>query len=296
MECGTCPPLVTVSDGPDNAAMRSAVLLALLAIPAPSGQAAHARADPAPGAWRRLEAGLEVALFDGPGSARGDGKIAIVRIDPAHFELRLLNSSAPGEGALLSARAWAYRAGASAAINASMYQADYRTSVSLMRTRLHVNQRRVSKDKAVLAFDPLVSGVAPVRLVDRDCEDLDLARRQYGTLVQSIRMISCERRNVWSPSERRFSTAAVGLDGKGRVLFIHARTPWPVHELASALLALPIDLARAMYVEGGPEAQLYARGGGREIERVGAFEGAAPPGNAGQAWPVPNVVAAIRRR
>ncbi len=275
--------------------MRPAVLaLALLAIPTPSGSMAPARQ--VPGAWQFLESGLDVALFDGPRTARGDGKITVVRIDPARFDLRLLNSSAPGEGALLTARAWAYRVGASAAINASMYQDDYRTSVSLMRTRLHVNQRRVSKDKAVLAFDPLVSGVAPVRLVDRDCEDLDLATRQYGTLVQSIRMISCDRRNVWSPSERRFSTAAIGLDGKGRVLFIHARTPWPVHELASALLALPIDLARAMYVEGGPEAQLYARGDGREIERVGGFEGAARTGAAGQAWPVPNVIAAIRRK
>ncbi len=277
--------------------MRPAVLaLALLAIPAPSGRAALASSAPPPGAWQALESGLEMALFDGPPTTGGDGKIAVVRIDPARFDLRLLNSSAPGEGALLTARAWAYRAGASAAINASMYQDDYRTSVSLMRTRFHVNQRRVSKDKAVLAFDPLVSGVEPVRLVDRDCEDLDPASRHYGTLVQSIRMISCDRRNVWSPSERRFSTAAVGVDRKGRVLFIHARTPWPVHELASALLALPIDVARAMFVEGGPEAQLYARGGGREIERVGGFEGAARSGGVGQAWPVPNVIAAIRRK
>src|SRR5512138_1063158 len=247
-------------------------------------------------AWETLEPGLEYGLFDGPPADAGDGKIAIVRIDPARFELRLLNASAPGEGALLTARAWAHRAGASAAINASMYQEDYRTSVSLMRTRDHVNQRRTSKDKAVLAFDPLVSGVPAVRMVDRECDDLDDAARGYGTLVQSIRMISCDRRNVWSPSDRRFSAAAVGLDGKGRVLFIHARTPWPVHDLVAALLALPLDLVRAMYVEGGPEAQLYARGGGREIERVGGLTGPAGAADPGKAWPVPNVVVATRRR
>src|SRR5512138_3987228 len=228
-----------------------------------------AQAADAPPAWEALEPGLEYALFDGPPADAGDGKIAIVRIDPARFELRLLNASAPGEGATLTARAWAYRAGASAAINASMYQEDYRTSVSLMRSRDHVNQRRVSKDKAVLAFDPLVSGVPPVKIVDRDCEDLGVAEGRYGTLVQSIRMISCERRTVWAPSDRRFSAAAIGVDGKGRVLFFHARTPWPVHDLVKALLELPIDVAQAMYVEGGPEAQLFARGGTREVERVG---------------------------
>jgi hypothetical protein len=68
-----------------------------------------------------------------------------------------------------------------------------------------------------------------------------------------------------------------------------------VHELVDALLALPLDLRQAMYVEGGPEAQLFARGGGKEIERVGAFE-AAPAADNRDAWPVPNVVTAVRRR
>jgi hypothetical protein len=248
------------------------------------------------GAWQALEPGLEYALFDGPPADGGDRKIAVIRLDPAHFELKLLNASAPGEGRLRTARGWAYRAGASAAINASMYQEDYRSSVSLMRTREHVNQRRLSKDRAVLAFEPLVSGVPPVRIVDRDCHDLAEAEKRYGSLVQSIRMISCDRRIVWAPSERRYSVAAIGTDARGRVLFIHARTPWAVNELARALLDLPIELAQAMYVEGGPEAQVFARGGGREIERVGGFEGAPPAADNPKAWPVPNVIVAVKRR
>ncbi len=248
-------------------------------------------AAPGPG-WRTLEPGLEVGLFDGPPGSPGDGKIAAVRIDPGIFELRLLNSSAPGQGAPLSARAWAEKAGASAVINASMYQEDYRTSVSLMRTRDHVNQRRLSRDRALLAFDPLQDGLPAVRMVDRDCDDLATATQAYGTVIQSIRMVSCERKNVWAPSTRRSSVAAVGVDGKGNVLFLHARSAWPVHELVNALLALPLDLRQAMYVEGGPEAQLFARGGGTELERLGAFEaGAAASGG----WPVPNVIAAVRR-
>jgi hypothetical protein len=276
-------------------AQEAIALAALLALPgtaaAPAGAGREGGA-----AWQALEPGLEYALFDGPPAGVGDRKIAVVRIDPARFELRLANASAPGEGEIRTARAWAYRTGASAAINASMYQEDYRSSVSLMRTRDHVNQRRLSKDKAVLAFDPLVSGVQPVRIVDRECDDLGQAERRYGSLVQSIRMISCDRRNVWAPSDRRYSSAAVGLDSKGRVLFIHARTAWSVHELVNALLALPIDVARAMYVEGGPEAQLFARSGDTEIERVGGFEGAARAAENPRAWPVPNVLVAVRRR
>jgi uncharacterized protein YigE (DUF2233 family) len=281
-------------------ALAAAALVALAAPPDASGVApGPAAPGPPKGAaapWQALEPGLDYALFDGPAADAGDGKIAVVRIDPGRFELKLLNASAPGEGQLRTARAWAYRAGASAAINASMYQEDYRSSVSLMRTRDHVNQRRLSKDKAVLAFDPLVSGVPPVRIVDRDCDDFGQAERRYGTLVQSIRMISCDGRNVWAPSDRRFSSAAIGVDARGRVLFIHARSPWPVNQLVKALLALPIEITQAMYVEGGPEAQLYARSGAREVERVGGFEGAARAAELPQAWPIPNVVVAVRRR
>ncbi len=246
-------------------------------------------------AWRTLEPGLELGLFDGPPGAAGDGKIAIVRLDPERFELRLLNASAPGEGSPLSARSWAKRSGASAVINAGMYQADYRTAVSLMRTRDHVNQRRLSKDRTALLFDPHEAKAPRVRMVDRDCEDLDVEARRYGTVVQSIRMLSCERKNVWAPSDRRWSIAAVGVDGAGRVLFVHAQSAWPVHEFVNALLALPIDIRRAMYLEGGPEAQLFARGGGAEVERLGAFTGAQATLTS-EGWPVPNVIAAVRRR
>lgn len=213
------------------------LLVALQAAAAPAGEAARG-----PSPFAALEPGLELALLPGPPAEEGDGLVAVVRIDPARFELRLLNASAPGEGNPRSVRDWAFRAGASAAINASLYQADWRTATGLMRTRDHVNHARVGRDRAVLAFDPLASGVPPVRIIDLACEPLEPAAQLYGSLVQSIRMVSCQRAGVWAPSERRFSTAAVGVDGAGRLLLVHARSPWPVHELVAALLAAPIDL------------------------------------------------------
>jgi hypothetical protein len=259
----------------------------------PPAAAAVPAAPPPPSPFAALEPGLDLALLPGPPATEGDGLIAVVRVDPVRFRLLLLNASAPGEGRPRSVRDWAFRAGASAAINASLYQEDWRTAVGLMRTGSHVNHARVGKDRAVLAFDPLVSGVPPVRLIDRDCEELEAAARPYAGLVQSIRMVSCQRVGVWAPSERRFSTAAVGVDGAGRLLFIHARSPWPVHVLVAALLAAPIDLKQAMYVEGGPEAQLYVRGGGTELSRVGASEHGLGLGASN--LPVPNVLAVVRR-
>lgn len=267
-------------------AMLGVAIIALLAAAATAGSPP----------WQALEPGLDLGTFQGPPTAAGDRQIVVVRADPARFELRLLNASAPGEGSLRTARGWAARAGAVAAINAAMYQEDYRTSTGLMRTRAHVNRGRPSREKAALAFDPIAVGTPPVRLIDRECDDWDALGRAYAALVQSIRMVSCDRKNVWAPSERRASVAAVGVDGKGRVLLVHVRTPYPVHELVDALLALPIDLRRAMYVEGGPEAQLFLRAGKVEVERVGGFERATGPQDDNrEAWPVPNVLALVRR-
>ena len=236
-------------------------------------------------------------MFPGPSPAPGDGQIWIVRLDPARFDLKLVNASAR-DARPRTVRSWAGVAGAVAAINAGMFQTDGLTSVALMRTREHENNpRRSMRYKAVLAFDPLRPGISAVRILDAACGEVDASLADYGTRIQSIRMVSCDRKNVWAPDAKRWSTAAIGIDGAGRVLFIHARSPWSVHDLVEALLALPIDLRRAMYVEGGPEAQLYVRAGGRELERAGAREGDARPGDAvaAFAWEIPNAVVAVRK-
>lgn len=248
-------------------------------------------------AWRELEEGLWLGSFAGPGSADAEGgAIRILRIDPARFDLVLLNASASADRSSKTPRQWARDHGLVAAINASMFQSDFRRSVSLMRTRSHVNNPRVSKDNSVLAFDPLDEGLPSVQIIDRTCQDFALLSPRYGTLVQSIRMVSCRRHNVWQRREDKWSTAAIGMDGSQRVLFIHVRFPYSTHDLIDALLGLPIDLQSAMYVEGGLQAQLYVEGGGVTLELVGS-PGIGFPLDDGLArpLPLPNVIGVKRK-
>ncbi len=247
--------------------------------------------------WVGLDAGFELAEFRSPvGAEEGDSVIRILRIDPKHYSLELLNASAPGQGLSLTAREWCARNGLHAAINASMFQEDLRTSVSLMRTKSHTNNTRVSRDMAILAFDRVDPAVPEVQIIDRECEDFSALRTRYGSLVQSIRMISCTGKNVWSPQARRFSIAAVGTDDAGRVLFVHSRSPRSVHDFINVLLALPIGLRRALYAEGGPEAQLFVRGGGREYEFVGSYGSSFMPSEDNKrAWRIPNVIGVAKR-
>ena len=133
----------------------------------------------------------------------------------------------------------------------------------------------------------------PVKIIDRQCEDFKLWKKKYGTLVQSIRMISCTGRNVWQQQSRKWSTAAIGIDQEDRVLFVHVPSLYSTHDLINILQSLPIRISRAMYVEGGPQAQLYIHVGASEYE----FNGSHLNQNNMKllSWPVPNVIGIVRR-
>ncbi len=250
-----------------------------------------------PDVWRDLEPGLALAELVAPQKADvGDSTVRVLRIDPAHFDLELLNASASGQGRSKTAKKWANHNDLVAAINASMFQVDRRTSVALMKTIGHTNNAWISKDKAVLAFDPISDDLPSVQIIDRECQDFESLKGKYRSLVQNIRMVSCHGQNVWAQQPKKWSTAAVGMDRKRRVLFLHARSPYSTHDFISILLDLPIDLKSAMYVEGGPEAQLYVKSGGSEFEWVGSFEtGFNENDSVTVAWPIPNVIGVARK-
>ncbi|HEU5181510.1 MAG TPA: phosphodiester glycosidase family protein [Candidatus Polarisedimenticolia bacterium] len=256
-----------------------------------------AKTESSMGRWKRLEPGLEMGTFPAPRpSVTGDSTIRILRIDPERFDLRLANASAPGEGKLLTARQWCERQNLVAAINASMYQTDYKTSVSLMRSEGHVNNPRVSKDNSILAWGPKNPDLPKVMMIDRQKDDFERLKDLYRSLVQNIRVISWDGINVWQQQARRWSNALVGVDDEGRLLFIHVRSPYSVHDLAEMLLGLPIGIARAMYVEGGAQAQLYVGSKHESLELTGIPEGFDADDQAARsAWPIPNVIGIIRR-
>jgi hypothetical protein len=246
--------------------------------------------------WKNLEKGLDIGIFQAPNkSAFGDSLIRILRADTAYFGLRLLNASSRVKGKTWSVKNWAKNNALVAAINASMYQKNGLSSVSYMKTRQHTNNPWVSKDKTILAFNPTVTNLKPVRIIDRDCEDFSTLRKQYETLIQSIRMVSCHGENMWHPQNKKWSTAAMGMDSQGRILFIHVRSPYTTHDLTHMLLQLPINLKQAMYVEGGADAQLYINTGNEEYEFIGSYStGSREHDENVYSYPVPNVLGLVR--
>jgi len=237
--------------------------------------------------WQNLEPGLWFGRFPAPEKSEiGDSLVRVLRADPRYFSLKLLSASAFENRQPLTASQWGRNHDLKAAINASMYQKDYLTSVSLMRSHGHVNNPRLSKDMSVLAFDRRDASVPPVKIIDRECEEFSRWKKKYRTLVQSIRMISCKGRNVWSEQPQRWSTAAIATDRQGRILFIYVASPYSTHDLIEYLKALPLDIERAMYAEGGKE---YEYAGGRKVSGLQGEEAPHP-------WMIPNVVGIVSNR
>jgi hypothetical protein len=268
------------------------LLICLWSFAAEAEQQAQKDAAGAASAWQPLAQGLELGEFKASSISKiGDSTVRVLRIDPQQYRFRLLNASASQNGRPLTAKQWSTQNGMVATINASMYQEDHKSSVSLMRTKAHVNNPRLSKDMTILAFDRKSTDVPLVKLIDRQCEDISVWQKKYMTMIQSIRMISCTGKNVWAQQPQKWSTSAIGVDEQNRILFIHVGSPYSTHDLINILIELPLNIVRAMYTEGGPQAQMYINTGQHEYEFVGSYE-IDIQGNMKKliSRPVPNVV------
>mgnify|MGYP000044185239 CR=1 FL=1 len=233
-----------------------------------------------------LEPGLDAGRFQAPGL---DAEILAVRIDPEYFELDILTAGEHG-GTALTAADWARTKGLSFAINAGMYLDDARgTGVGYMKRAGKILSGRDPGDyKAALAFGPGNPDLPAVRIIDKQCHDYPALRDQYSHVLQSIRMTDCKGNVVWQRSDKRHTQAAAAADSRGRAVFAYVQEPVSTYEFAQALMALPLDIRSALYLEGGPPTQLFMASAGMTLSRSGLFSAGA--------LPIPNVITAKPRK
>ena len=119
-------------------------------------------------------------------------------------------------------------------------------------------------------------------------------------MVQNLRLIkqvNGQGVNVWRNRPKRWSEAALAADSKGRLLFVFCRSPFRMAVLNKILLGLPLQIVRAMHLEGGPEASLTIRAGGVKLDLAGSFETRFNENDKNRAqWRLPNVLGVRRAR
>ncbi|MHC1726389.1 MAG: phosphodiester glycosidase family protein [Syntrophobacteraceae bacterium] len=245
-------------------------------------------------AWKEADEGLLVAEFEST-FQKNPYAVTAIKMDPGNYSLSLLCASEHGKESL-TAKEWSSRFKLHGAINAGMFQENGLTSVGFMKNFGHVNNPRLSRANTILAFNPTAADVPQVHIIDRECQDFDSLRQKYQSFVQSIRMISCNQKNVWEQQNSKWSTAAIGMDADGNVLFLFSRTPHTVHDFIEILLSLPLSLKSAMYLEGGPQASLYLSTSKVTLERNGVWEGLEENGAFQFSLPIPNVIGIVKKQ
>ncbi len=221
-----------------------------------------------PIAWRELEPGLQYAEFESAGFS-----LTALRIDPVRFDF-VLCAAGRGDGKPRTLGEWCSSEGLHAAINASMYLPDGLTSTGYMRDGDYVNNARlVQRFGAFLVSDPDDPDLPAADILEKDNDIWKDLLPHYRLVIQNYRVISSQRRILWSPGGPLYSISAVARDGAGMVLFLHSREPIEAYTFAQRLLHLPLDIRTVMYVEGGGQAGLAVRSRelSREVQGTGVF-------------------------
>lgn len=242
--------------------------------------------------WEPLAPGVELGEFDAPlKSTVGDSRVTVLRVEVKQRPVRLLNAAHESFSAPQPADAWAKQRGLVAVINAGMFHPNG-DPVGLARTEGHVlTGSRRKQYQSFLVLNPVDPKLPAAQLLDAECDDVEALLPRYRTVLQSIRMVDCKGRSRWSAQPRMWSAAVLGIDTEGRLLFIHARSPYRMKEFSELLLKLPLGLARLMYLEGGPEATLHIATPGRTVRRVGSYEtGFNENDDNREYWALPNVL------
>jgi hypothetical protein len=232
-------------------------------------------------AWRLIQPGVEFASAE---------QLTVVRVDPVQARLTVGLASEENVAPRTAAE-WCRASHLSVAINLGMFQDDGRSNVGYLRHGKHVNNGRWNAYGSVLAFD-----AKKAVWLDREQSNPSQQTAAYDVVVQNLRLITTRRRNVWAANGKKWSEAAIAIDSKGRLLFLFSRAPWSMRDFNAYLLTLPLDIAGAMHVEGGPEASLSIHGGGVDLDLAGSYEtGFWENDSNPRQWPIPNVIGVVSR-
>lgn len=246
--------------------------------------------------WTQLDTGLTYGEYTADlKSIYNDRVVNILKIDPEHYDLKLLSAKETGEK-IKTAKSWAQSHSLIAAFNAGMYLMDYKTNKGYMKNYSFVNNPKVNADNTVLAFNPKEKGVPAAQIIDRTCQDWENLKESYHSMTQSIRMVDCNQKNRWSKQAKMWSMVVVATDKDGNILFIFCRSPYTVHDFINLQLQAPLNIYNMMYLEGGPEASFYLNHPKKKLERFGSYEtDFITNDNNDQFWEIPNVIGVVKK-
>ncbi len=246
--------------------------------------------------WKELEAGLYYSEINSPiKSEFGDSKINVLKINPKNYNFHLISAKQEQEYKK-TAEEWADKKGLIALVNAGMFMGDGTNTGFMKNYNFFNNKKMASSYNSVVSFNRMEESSPEFQIIDLRCQDWNILKEKYNSFSQGIRMIDCNQRNVWEKQNKKWSMSVIGEDKEGNALFIFSRSPYSVHDFIDILLKLPLNIKKAMYLEGGPEASFYLNSKEKIIKKCGSYETGFNENDLNQDfWPIPNVIGITKK-
>ena len=223
--------------------------------------------------WKPLLSGLdllEINAYTKPYVE--DGKLTIIRIQPALFNFRLISTTVtkltkPGQY-------WVESLGLNMLFNAGMYNLkDGRSHRYFMKNYKHLNNSNLSvTTNGIIAFNRKNESVPTFGLYDLTKSDWKMIDTSYNTIIQGLRMIDGDGCPVyWNDRVQSCSMIIIAQDRESNIYVIFSKTPFTQNQMIDNLLNLPIALINTVYLEGGSRANFIVSTNKFKMKRVGSF-------------------------
>ena len=226
--------------------------------------------------WQKVDEGLYFAEIDAPVKSNiNDSKITFLKIDPSKYKFEIATAS-QNKCKPKPLNEWCADKNLIAGVNATMFSLrDRKKANGYLCNYKHKNNGKLKGGYgAMAAFNPKKDKtVPPFQIVEICSPDWQKLEPSYNCFAQSIRMIDCNSQKVeWkSKPNMRSSMTVLAADKDGNALFIFVRSPYTANQISDMLLALPLNIKNAMYLDGGPEASFYLCHNGFEICKYGCY-------------------------
>jgi uncharacterized protein YigE (DUF2233 family) len=228
--------------------------------------------------WRALAPGVEFATLSGePDCRSGSVTIAVLRLDPARVRLRVRHYTGEAEKRPLDIVAWQRRSGALAVFNAGQYYEDYSYMGLLAGGGRWISRRPHPTYGAALVVGPRGGGPR-ARVLDLTREPLAADSLGWDEVAQSLMLFDRRGTVRVRRSDKVANRTAVGEDRHGRLVVLTSEGGYTLRDFAELLRRPSLDLALAMAMDGGREAEMLVSAGDFRYASFGEWKpGAAPP-------------------
>ena len=224
---------------------------------------------------------------------RGPDRLMVLRfvrppeLVPRHFR-------ADGLPQPLAVEGWRDHLGAAVVVNAGQFDEAQNHLGWLKSNDRWLAERAKSGWLGLLVSGPH-EGPPWSGIIDLDTSNRDIVDR-YRHAVQSMMLVDEQGRVRVRDSERAACRTVVAQDRAGHLLFILTEGAVVLGDLARHLAESPLDIVRAMNLDGGLESQLVVHTPELELVHYGQFGIGSSPLEAGPGelhWPLPAVIAVM---